>query len=61
MIANLFSPIELRGSNPGSPAAQGYISTPGIHTAEQVEGWKRVTTPVHCAGGYIFLQLWHVG
>jgi N-ethylmaleimide reductase len=44
-----------------SPEAQGYISTPGIHTAEQVEGWKRVTTAVHLAGGRIFLQLWHVG
>src|ERR1700693_987754 len=44
-----------------SPEAQGYISTPGIHTAEQVEGWKRVTTTVHLAGGRIFLQLWHVG
>jgi N-ethylmaleimide reductase len=44
-----------------SPEAQGYISTPGIHTAEQVEGWKRVTTAVHCACGHIFLQLWHVG
>ena len=44
-----------------SPEAQGYISTPGIHTAEQIEGWKRVTTAVHCAGGHIFLQLWHVG
>jgi N-ethylmaleimide reductase len=44
-----------------SPEAQGYISTPGIHTAEQVEGWKGVSTAVHCAGGHIFLQLWHVG
>jgi N-ethylmaleimide reductase len=40
---------------------QGYISTPGIHSAEQVEGWRRVTRAVHVAGGRIFLQLWHVG
>jgi N-ethylmaleimide reductase len=44
-----------------SSTAQGYISTPGIHTAEQVEGWKRVVNAVHVAGGRIFVQLWHVG
>jgi N-ethylmaleimide reductase len=44
-----------------SPEAHGYISTPGVHTTEHVEGWKRVTTGVHSAGGHIFLQLWHVG
>lgn len=44
-----------------SPQAQGYPSTPGIHSAEQVEGWKLVTQAVHERGGHIFLQLWHVG
>ncbi|MGD0303028.1 MAG: alkene reductase [Bryobacteraceae bacterium] len=39
----------------------GYPNTPGIHSAEQVEGWKLVTNAVHAAGGHIFLQLWHVG
>lgn len=39
----------------------GYINTPGIHTQEQVEGWKKVTASVHDKGGIIFLQLWHVG
>lgn len=39
----------------------GYVSTPGIHTQEQVEGWKKVTDKVHVSGGKIFLQLWHVG
>jgi len=33
-----------------SSTAQGYISTPGIHTAEQVEGWKRVVNAVHVVG-----------
>lgn len=42
-------------------AGQGYPSTPGIHSPEQVEGWKSVTEAVHKAGGRIFLQLWHVG
>ncbi|HEX5330297.1 alkene reductase [Sulfuricurvum sp.] len=39
----------------------GYPHTPGIHTSEQVEGWKKVTKAVHDEGGKIFLQLWHVG
>ncbi len=44
-----------------SPQGQGYMSTPGIHSAEQVQGWKPVTAAVHAAGGRIALQLWHVG
>jgi N-ethylmaleimide reductase len=39
----------------------GYPSTPGIHTPEQVQGWKKVTQAVHEKEGRIFLQLWHVG
>lgn len=39
----------------------GYPMTPGIHTPEQVEGWKKVTGAVHEAGSRVFLQLWHVG
>lgn len=44
-----------------SPQGRGYLYTPGIHCAAQIEGWKRVTDAVHQAGGRIFLQLWHVG
>jgi N-ethylmaleimide reductase len=44
-----------------SPQGQGYIATPGIHSAEQVAGWKTVTDAVHAAGGKLCLQLWHVG
>jgi N-ethylmaleimide reductase len=44
-----------------SPQGVGYIRTPGIHSAEQVAGWKTVTDAVHRAGGKIFSQLWHVG
>jgi len=40
---------------------KGYPAAPGIHSAEQVEGWKLVTKAVHDKGGFIFLQLWHVG
>lgn len=39
----------------------GYPATPGIHTAEQIEGWQRVTAAVHQMHGRIFLQLWHCG
>jgi N-ethylmaleimide reductase len=44
-----------------SPQGVGYIRTPGIHSAEQVAGWRQITDAVHGAGGKIFLQLWHVG
>jgi N-ethylmaleimide reductase len=44
-----------------SMQGQGYAWTPGIHSREQVEGWRRVTEAVHDAGGLIFNQLWHVG
>jgi N-ethylmaleimide reductase len=44
-----------------SPQGVGYPHTPGIHSAEQVAGWRLVTNAVHAAGGRIFLQLWHVG
>jgi N-ethylmaleimide reductase len=44
-----------------SPQGQGYPATPGIHSAEQVDGWRRVTDAVHAKNGLIFLQLWHVG
>ena len=44
-----------------SPMGVGYANTPGIWSAEQIEGWKLTTAAVHAAGGRIFLQLWHVG
>jgi N-ethylmaleimide reductase len=40
---------------------QGYPATPGIHSEEQAQGWKKVTEAVHKNGGRMFLQLWHVG
>ncbi len=43
------------------PEGQGYLDTPGIHNAEQVAGWRRITDAVHAAGGRIVAQLWHVG
>jgi N-ethylmaleimide reductase len=43
------------------PRGQGYAWTPGIHSQDQIEGWKLVTQAVHKADGKIVLQLWHVG
>jgi N-ethylmaleimide reductase len=44
-----------------SPQGVGYMHTPGIYSAAQVAGWKKVTDAVHQAGCMIFIQLWHVG
>lgn len=40
---------------------KGYPAAPGIHSEEQIAGWRLVTDAVHAKGGHIFLQLWHVG
>ncbi len=44
-----------------SAEGQGYLDTPGIYSAEQIAGWRRITDVVHAKGGKIVLQLWHVG
>ncbi|MBU6375104.1 MAG: alkene reductase [Bdellovibrionales bacterium] len=38
-----------------------FIAEPGIHSPEQVAGWRKVTDAVHREGGRIFLQIWHGG
>ena len=43
------------------PEGQGYLDTPGIHSTEQVAGWRGVAEAVHARGGRIVMQLWHVG
>jgi len=48
-------------ATPISPMAHGYPAVPGIHSVEQVAGWKRVVDAVHAKGGKIYMQLWHVG
>jgi N-ethylmaleimide reductase len=40
---------------------QGYCRTPGIHSPQQLAGWRAVTDAVHAAGGRMALQLMHVG
>ncbi|WJV49566.1 alkene reductase [Streptomyces flavofungini] len=44
-----------------SAVGQGYPDTPGLHSAEQIEGWRKVTDAVHAKGGRIFAQLMHAG
>lgn len=46
---------------PISPTAKGMPATPGIHSPEQIAGWKKVTDAVHSEGGFMFAQIWHVG
>jgi N-ethylmaleimide reductase len=51
----------LTEATPICAEGHGYPRTPGIHTQEQIAGWKQVTDVVHGVGGRIALQLWHVG
>ncbi|MFD3925784.1 alkene reductase [Streptomyces sp. NPDC058614] len=44
-----------------SVVGQGYPSTPGLHSDEQVAAWRKVTDAVHEKGGVIFAQLMHTG
>jgi N-ethylmaleimide reductase len=44
-----------------SPDAYGWADTPGLWSAEQVRGWRRVTDAVHKNGGLMYAQLWHTG
>ena len=44
-----------------SVLGQGYILTPGLHSAEQVAAWRTVTDAVHAKGGRIVAQLTHCG
>ena len=52
--------IVTEGTQP-SAVGQGYLDTPGIHTPEQVAGWRRVADAVHAKGGRIVVQLMHAG
>ncbi|WP_067177218.1 alkene reductase [Microtetraspora niveoalba] len=44
-----------------SEIGQGYIQTPGLHSDEQIQAWRKVTDAVHAAGGAIVAQLVHCG
>jgi N-ethylmaleimide reductase len=44
-----------------SPDAYGWADTPGLWSAEQIRGWRRVTDAIHKKGGLMYAQLWHTG
>ncbi len=52
--------IITEGTSP-SPNGLGYARIPGIYSKAQVEGWKKVTSAVHSAGGKIVVQIMHTG
>jgi N-ethylmaleimide reductase len=52
--------IVTEGTSP-SPNGLGYCRIPGIFSAAQVDGWKKITKAVHTKGGHIFLQIMHTG
>ena len=52
--------IVSEGTQP-SAVGQGYPHTPGLHTDEQVAGWRLVADAVHARGGTIVAQLMHAG
>ena len=52
--------IITEGTSP-SPNGVGYARIPGIYSVQQVNGWKKVTSAVHHAGGKIVVQLMHTG
>jgi N-ethylmaleimide reductase len=39
----------------------GWVGAPAVYTDEQQRGWQKTTEAVHRAGGFVFLQLWHMG
>lgn len=52
--------IVSEGTQPAA-VGQGYPHTPGLHTDDQVAGWKLVADAVHAKGGKIVAQLMHSG
>jgi N-ethylmaleimide reductase len=44
-----------------SPNGLGYSRIPGIFSAAQVDGWKKVTASAHKGGAKIFAQFMHSG
>jgi N-ethylmaleimide reductase len=52
--------IITEGTSP-SPNGLGYARIPGIFSNQQVEGWEKITSAVHKAGGKIIVQIMHTG
>ena len=52
--------IITEGTQP-SAVGQGYPHTPGLHTPDQVAGWRLVADAVHSGGGKVVAQIMHAG
>ncbi len=52
--------IITEGTQP-SAVGQGYANTPGLHSAEQIAGWRAIADAVHAGGGSVVAQLMHTG
>lgn len=48
-------------ASPVTATGFGNPGVPGIYSDQQIAGWRQVVDAVHAKGGFIFLQLWHVG
>src|ERR1700722_11480808 len=44
-----------------SVQGHGYPNMPGVHSPEQIAGWRLVTDAVHAQGGRFVLQIVHHG
>jgi 2,4-dienoyl-CoA reductase-like NADH-dependent reductase (Old Yellow Enzyme family) len=53
--------IVTEGTLINHPAATGDPNIPNFHGEKALQGWARVVSEVHEAGGRIVPQLWHVG
>ncbi len=53
--------IVTEGTLINHPAATGDPNVPNFHGEKALQGWARVVSEVHEAGGRIVPQLWHVG
>lgn len=48
------------GTQP-SAIGRGYMGSPGIHTEQHIQGWKKVVDAVHAKNAHLFIQLMHAG
>ena len=53
--------IITEGTYPPDPAAGFDPKVPHLYGEAALNGWRRVVSEVHAAGGRIFSQIWHVG
>ena len=44
-----------------SAQAKGYQGAPGLHSAEQIQAWQKITAGVREKNGHMAVQLWHTG